>query len=276
MRILERILAAVMMSGLAACAAPSARPALTPVEATPPLSQATTAPPPEALAARPVTFETADGAPLQGELYGSGGTAIVFSVMGNCKAGWTELARAAAAQGFLALTYQWRGCQTDPNNEALLKKFLDDTRGAISFVQSQGAPRIILAGASLGGVASAQLAAEARAIGLVALAAPAEISQWDFQIEAAAVAGDTPKLFITAEADAVVPATASRALHDLAAEPKAWQTYPGTAHGTDLFDTDSGPALAQRLLAFFTEVNRSVSSPAPGLELLPAIAPSAR
>lgn len=276
MKIIRECLAiCFVMAGLAACAivpspipappslAPSDSanpPGLTPTELAEPPSQT----PPADLAARPVTFETADGVSINAELYGSGRTAIIFSVMGNCKPGWTELARASAAQGFLALTYQWRGCKTDPNNEALLKKFLDDTRGAISFVRGQGATRLILAGASLGGVASAKLAGEAQAIGLAVLAAPGSISQWGFEIQAAEVAGGIPKLFITAENDAVVPAAAARALHDLAAEPKEWQTYPGTAHGTDLFDTDSGPALTQRLLAYFKEVDLLSSPPAAG------------
>jgi len=41
-----------------------------------------------------------------------------------------------------------------------------------------------------------------------------------------------------------------RALYELAAEPKEWQTYPGSAHGIDLFEGESGPELQQRILSF--------------------------
>jgi len=205
------------------------------------------------LAAQVVAFKTADGATISAELYGAGDTAVIFSVMGNCKQGWTEVAQAAAAQGLLAMTYQWRGCTTDPNNETLLKQFVEDTRGAIAFARSHGAQRIILVGASLGGCASAKLSGEDGVIGLVAVASPDEIKQWNFRIDAADVATTIPKLFITAENDSVVPATATRALHDLAAEPKEWQTYPGTAHGTDLFATQFGPAVSERILKFLLD-----------------------
>jgi len=46
----------------------------------------------EVIATHLVTFETPDGATITGELYGSGETAVVFSVMGNCKPGWREFA----------------------------------------------------------------------------------------------------------------------------------------------------------------------------------------
>lgn len=65
---------------------------------------------------------------------------------------------------------------------------------------------------------------------------------------------DIPKLFITAEHDNIVPAVISRQLFDLAADPKEWQTYPGTAHGTDLFDTEYGEEMQQRILEFILAV----------------------
>jgi esterase/lipase len=159
-------------------------------------------------------------------------------MMGNCKPGWREFAQLTAAQArsVMALTYQWHGCRESGSaNEAELQKFVDDTRAAINFVREQGAEKIILVGASLGGVASAKLAVESQASGLVILASPPLIPQWGFEIDSTDLNTDIPKLFITAENDHTVSADETRALYDLAAEPKEWQTYPGTAHGTDLF-----------------------------------------
>jgi len=151
----------------------------------------------------------------------------------------------------MALTYPWRGCRAAGlADEDELQKFVDDARGAINFVRAQGAEKIILAGASLGGVASAKLAIESQASGIVVVASPPAISQWGFEIEAADLNTDIPKLFITAEDDPTVPASATRQLYDLAAEPKEWQTYPGDKHGTDLFETESGEAMQQRILEF--------------------------
>jgi predicted alpha/beta hydrolase len=234
---------------------PSPTIAITPVESAFASGNPTAAPLDDLLAAHTVTFETPDGAPIAGELYGSGETAVVFSVMGNCKPGWREFASLTAAQGFMALTYPWRGCREGGLADAdELRKFIDDARGAINFVREQGAERIILVGASLGGLASAKLAIESEASGIIIVASPPAISEWGFEIEPADLNTDIPKLFITAENDPTVPASATRQLHDLAAEPKQWQTYPGDKHGTDLFETESAEAMRERILQFILGV----------------------
>jgi alpha-beta hydrolase superfamily lysophospholipase len=202
------------------------------------------------------TFTTPDGATLEGTLYGSGGTVVVFSVMGNCKRGWEEMADLVAQNGLMALTYQWRDCgERGPISEAeLFKNFVNDARGAINFVRAQGADEIILAGASLGGLASAKLAIESQASGLIVFASPLEVSRWDFKIEPEDLDTDIPKLFLTAENDAVVFSAATRKLYDLSAEPKEWQTYPGYEHGTDLFDEENGEEIQERILEFILSV----------------------
>ena len=203
-----------------------------------------------------VTFTTPDGATLNGEVYGSGDTAVIFSVMGNCDPGWREFAQLTAAQGMMSLTYLWRGCRASGSaNEAEMKKFVDDLRGAIAFMRGQGAKKIILVGASLGGCASAKLTVESQVDGLVVVASPTEIPQWGFAIEAGDISSDIPKLFITAKEDDTVPFEASQGLFDLAAEPKEWQTYPGSAHGTEIFDTEYADELGQRLLEFIVKIN---------------------
>ena len=226
-------------------------PIVTPVESAFAPGNPTAAPLDEIQTSHVATFRTTDGATITGELYGSGETAVIFSAMGNCKPGWRELAQLTAAQGLMALTYPWRGCRESGSaNETELRKFVEDARGAINFVREQGAERIILVGASLGGLASAKLAIESNAIGIVIVASPPGISQWGFEIESSDVNTEIPKLFITAEKDAVVPVSAARELFDLAAEPKEWQTYPGTAHGTDLIQGETGEAVALRILEF--------------------------
>ena len=228
---------------------------VTPVESAFAPGNPTASPVDDILASHAVTFNTPDGASITGELYGSGETAVIFSVMGNCKPGWREFAQLTAAQGLLTLTYQWRGCRESGNvDNNQIQKFVDDLRGAIQFMRDRGVKKIILAGASLGGVASAKLAVESKADGLIVVASPPEIPDWGFQVEAADLNTDIPKLFITAENDSVVASSKSRALFDLAASPKEWQTYPGTAHGTDLFETENKENFQQRILSFILSV----------------------
>jgi alpha/beta superfamily hydrolase len=165
------------------------------------------------------------------------------------------MATMVAQNGVMALTYRWRGCKESGTVvDSEMRKFVDDLRGAIAFMRSQGAKKIILAGASLGGCASAKLAVESQASGLIVIASPAEIPEWGFKIEAADVDTDIPKLFITAEQDDTVAANRTRALYELAAEPKEWQTYPGTAHGTELFHTEHGDELQKQILDFILAI----------------------
>lgn len=229
---------------------------ITPVESAFAPDNPTAAPLEEIIESHAVTFTTPDGATLNGELYGSGETAVIFSVMGNCDPGWREFAQLTAAQGLMTLTYLWRGCGPSGSvDEVEIQKFVDDLRGAIAFMRAQGAQKIILVGASLGGCASAKLTVESQADGLVVVASPAEISDWGFAIEAADVDSDIPKLFITAKEDDVVPVESTQELFDLAADPKEWQTYPGTAHGTDLFATQHKEEFQQRILEFILQVS---------------------
>jgi len=238
------LLPLILIFFLTACGAP-ASPTEAPVLTTP-------SPMPDP---RTITFTTPDGAAIEGTLYGSGDTAVIFSVMGNCKRGWEDMADLAAQNGMIALTYSWRGCRESGSADAdELQKFVDDLRGAIEFMRGQGATKLILAGASLGGCASAKLAVESQADGLIVMASPPEVPDFQFAIEASDMNADIPKLFITAENDDTVSADATRELFDLAEEPKAWQTYPGAAHGTDLFDTEYGEEVQNRIMDFILAI----------------------
>lgn len=211
------------------------------------------------LAPRTISFTTPDHATITGTLYGTGDTAVIFSVMGNCKRGWEEIANRVGQLKMMALTYQWRGCRESGEVDNIeIQKFVDDLRGAIQFMRDQGAKKIVLAGASLGGVASAKLAVESQADGLIVIAAPTEIPDWGFEIEAADMNTNIPKLFITSENDDTVAANKTRALFELAAAPKDWQTYPGKAHGTDLFEKEHGQALQEQILDFILSVSSMI------------------
>jgi len=253
----------LFMLTLQACGSPASPPVptpaqgfvVTPVESAFAPDNPTAAPLEDIIESHAVTFSTPDGATLNGELYGSGDTAVIFSVMGNCDPGWREFAQLTGAQGLMTLTYLWRGCRESGGvDEEEIQKFVDDLRGAIAFMREQGATKIILVGASLGGCASAKLTVESQVDGLVVVASPSEISQWGFSIETSDLDSDIPKLFITAEEDDTVPLEATQELFNLAAEPREWQTYPGTAHGTELFDEENGKEIQDRILQFILKI----------------------
>ena len=63
-----------------------------------------------------------------------------------------------------------------------------------------------------------------------------------------------PKEIIASHAVTFDTPNETRALFDLAAEPKEWQTYPGTAHGTELFETEHGEDVQNAILDFILKI----------------------
>ncbi|MBI5568289.1 MAG: dienelactone hydrolase family protein [Chloroflexi bacterium] len=250
------LIGCVMTFILIGCAAPNA--VLVPVATVPPTRPApaeTAAPTPVINASRVVSFTTADGARLYGTLYGRGTTAVIFSTMGAQQQDtWAKMAQAAADAGYLALTYNFRFWVSETRIQDNLRAYIaDDLRAAIAFVREQGATQIVLAGASLGGMATAKVAGEAQAAAVIIMASPLSAKGLTVRIEDSELQSLTmPKLFVSAERDAVVAPAEARRTYDQSPEPKEIYLYPGTAHGTELFETEHAADLIQRLLAFIS------------------------
>lgn len=202
-----------------------------------------------------VSFMTGDGVKLAGTLYGAGTTALILSNMGdNESAVWEGVAPLFAGQGYLVLTYHFRyPSRTSRFTAEMANHTVDDLQAAVAFVRTQGAQNLVLIGASLGGMATAKVAATVQPVVLVVMAAPADLPEFDFQVTAAELAAITaPKLFIASQDDTIVPATATQQMFELAAEPKEMQFYPGSAHGLQLLTTNHAEELRQRLVTFIT------------------------
>jgi uncharacterized protein len=244
-----RRLALVSVALLAACATgqPSASP--TGSDDSPPSSAGPTAAP-----GRAVEFTSSDGVRLAGRIYGTGSTAVVLSNMGdNDPAAWEGFAPTLADAGYTVLTYAYRyPVRTANLDAAKASGAVDDLAGAVTFLRQQGAQRLILIGASLGGMATAKLGAGVRADAVVVIASPGDRqAAFQLRIEPAELTAITaPKLFVASDEDPNVDIAETRALFDRAQEPKQWQTYPSAAHGTQLFATTHGDALRQRLVEF--------------------------
>ncbi len=203
---------------------------------------------------RSVDFPAADGTALTGRVFGTGTTAVVLSNMGdNDPAAWEDFAPTLADADYTVLTYAYRFPTHTSNLDATKANgAVDDLAGAVAFVRRQGAQRVILIGASLGGMATAKVAARLRADGVVIIASPIDRqTTLQLRVEPAELTAITAsKLFVASDDDANVDIAETRALFDQAREPKQWQTYPSTAHGTQLLATTHGDALRQRLLEF--------------------------
>jgi pimeloyl-ACP methyl ester carboxylesterase len=202
---------------------------------------------------RPVSFDSADGVELQGRLFGDGSTAVVLSHMRPAdQRSWFDFANRLAEQGYLVLTYDFRGycpggeggcSQGEPDIAAIWR----DVLGAEDFVRSQGATTVALVGASMGGTASLVAAGQAGedVEVVVTLSAPESIE--GLVADAALLQREQAnKLFIAGTGDASAAASAQH-LGDIAPPPKRVAIIPTDEHGTDLLTGARGEEV-QRLI----------------------------
>jgi pimeloyl-ACP methyl ester carboxylesterase len=238
--------ALLLVTALAGCAGSSA----------PRSSTASPVASPSAAAAtgRAVSFTATDGVRLSGRLYGTGTTAVVLSNMGdNDPTRWDAFAPTLAARGYLVMTYSFRyPPNASPFTSDMARHTVDDLRGAIAQLRVGGATRFVLAGGSLGGMATAKVAAAEKSAAIVVLAAPVDLDDYDFHVLPAELKGPMPKLFLAAEDDTVVPFTSTQRMFDQAAQPKELMSYDGSEHALHLFDGEHAKELSDALVSFIT------------------------
>lgn len=166
---------------------------------------------------------------IRGKLYGKSHKAIVLSNMDtNDQAEWDPLVNGLVTDGYMILTYAY-------------PRHADDQSGTleavVSFIREAGAERVILVGASRGGVASIKVAARNTynefIAGVVALSAPIEHEGVIFYCDQELCGIEIPKLLINSENDD--GARDNRKMFELFKDSKEFLIYPGSAHGTELF-----------------------------------------
>lgn len=207
-------------------------------------------------ASRRVRFESADGVRLDGRLFGKGAVGVVLShMLPSDQTSWWDFARQLAGEGYLALTYDFRGycpggdagCSQGPRD---IGAIWQDVLGAIEEIRSQGASRVVLVGASMGGTAS--LVAASRpgvdVEAVVTLSAPVSI-------EGLVADPDTlttitaAKLFIAGTGDAQA-ADAAQQLYATAPQPKRLEIVTSDDHGTDLLTGNQSGRLRTTILEY--------------------------
>lgn len=244
-RLLVPLLALALL--LAACAeeeeAPAA-PTLPPGATTPPAATATAAP------EEAVSFATEDGVTIHGHLFGTGETAVILSHMRpNDQRAWFDFARELAAQGFAALTYDFRG-YGETGGDMQLGLIDRDLTAALAFMEEQGLTRIYLVGASMGGTASLIVAAREDVAGVVAISAPVEFEGLDAEAVVADI--EEPKLFVASLDDGPAYDSLSTFVQQ-AAEPSDDLTFEGSAHGTELLEGEHAAEFKARILDFLRQ-----------------------
>jgi dienelactone hydrolase len=201
-----------------------------------------------------VVFTTEDEIDLEGYLFLSeGDIAVVFAHMAgeNDQENWVPFAEYIAPRGFSSLTFNFRcygnsGCGGSGSSAQLTSY---DLGAAIDYLHGQGFEQIVCIGASMGGRACVNVAFDRELAGLVILAGTGS-SDPERQDLAEMINPDMPKLFIVAENDPTLDrVSAMTRLYENAPEPKIFKTYPGNAHGTELFNA-YGRELRNAILSF--------------------------
>ena len=204
---------------------------------------ASSAPAHACASANELSFRAADGTRLVGHRFGGkrpgARTAVVLAHQSNgdlCE--WAPYARRLAARGYFVFPFDLRGHGESRGRQAYGRLGLDVV-AAMRAVRSLGARRVVVVGASLGGIASVVGAASARppVTGLVAVSAPAEIAG---MLNAIPAAGRlrVPTLYLAAAEDQNAPydfaADARRLFEATGTAEKRVEVVPGSLHGVAL------------------------------------------
>jgi len=206
-----------------------------------------------------ISFTTEDEFDLEGILYLSeGDTAVVFAHMAgdNDQQNWVPFANQIARRGFTALTFNFRcygesECGGRDSGSILISR---DIGAAINYLRNQGFEHIVCIGASMGGRACVNAAFEEELAGMVIVSGTGS-SDPDRKSLDGFTTPNMPKLFIVSENDHIPDRTLSMTrLYENAPEPKIFKTIPGTAHGTELFDSKYGQEFRETLSGFLEDI----------------------
>jgi alpha/beta superfamily hydrolase len=161
------------------------------------------------------------------------------------RAEWRDLPEKVASMGYMALAYDFRG-RGESEGAFDPPASNKDLMAAVAFIRKEGTQKIALIGASMGAMASAKVAAVEKTEAVICLAGG--ISWSGLEVSDRELAAITaPLLAITSEEDHFVKDTLH--IYEVASGPKEKYLYPGSNHGTDLFNIH-GEDLSQRIINF--------------------------
>lgn len=184
---------------------------------------------------------------VNGKLYGSGDIAIIFSNMDtNAQNEWKPIIGDLISDRYMGLTYDYPEHMDDQS------EILEEV---ISFARGLGAKKIVLVGASRGGVASIKVAARHVSndsiVGIIAISAPIEYEGTVFYSNDELRGIKIPKLLLNSEKDG--GAGDNRKMFEIFSEPKELLFYSGDAHGTELFSNEQ-ESVTTKIIGFMKSI----------------------
>jgi pimeloyl-ACP methyl ester carboxylesterase len=199
----------------------------------------------EGQAFRELSFATADGGRVFGNLYDKGDHAVVLAHGAVFdKESWQLLSEVLAESGMTVLAIDFRGYgKSEPGSRP--KALKEDVLAAVRYLHQAGSEKVSVVGGSMGATAAARASMEA---------APGEIDRLILlapgPLERAALIKAAHTLFVVAKGDRSLPAVEQS--YAKAPEPKRLEILEGDAHAQHIFKTEQGARLTQILLADLT------------------------
>jgi alpha/beta superfamily hydrolase len=197
-----------------------------------------------------VSFVAEDGVKLSGSVYGAGSTWAILTPQcsDGAKESWTDLAVRLGKRRYTALTYYFRGfgASQGPKDQLAGPR---DLRAATAFARSQGAKKLVLAGESCGGTISAKAYATEKPVALIVISSPPSVPTLGVEVSDEEIRGmSAPKLFVGSEGDQFTAPMLQ--MYDTSPAPKEKVIYAGSAHAADIFYSEHGSDLLDRLTDF--------------------------
>ena len=191
---------------------------------------------------REVSFPTSDGGRVFASLYGDGDHAVVLAhgAVFN-KESWGDQSVLLMKKGFRVLAIDFRGYGKSQTGSRKNARHLD-VLAAVRYLHDQGAKRVSVVGASMGGGAAAQAAVESREseIDRLILLAHSPI-QRPRDIKGS-------KLFIVSNGDRLSQTVKQQ--FEAASKPKKLVVLEGKAHAQYIFRTDRADELSEHIVGW--------------------------
>lgn len=195
---------------------------------------------------RELTIPTSDDLVLESRVWGDGDEYVILAHMRPADmSSWFDFARVLADEGYTAIAFNFRGYGESDGEEGEFDVAVD-VRAAVNAALADGATKIHIVGASMGGTGAIGASASDEIAATVTLSAPDEFEGVNAVSLAQLV--DNPLLLVAADEDGTAALDAAAIASEAKGETEL-VVLSGAQHGTNLF-SEHGEEITTLILEF--------------------------